>query len=342
MADYEIEIFRAGQAASKGITADDVAAVASSYDPERNPAPVVMGHPEPGHDHSAPAFGAISGLRADGDKLFGTIKNLAQTAIDGVKNSRILNRSAAFWHPDHPSNPTPGKLSFRHLGLLGGSPPAIPGMEPLRFGADDQLEAPGNPGDPMIYAAPADPADAVSAALQDPKVIQGMATAVAAILEPQSKRKDFAVTEEELKAAQDKLEADRAAFAADQKKLEDDKAAFAADEKARADQAKKDREAANTQFAADLVEQGKFPAGRKDDLVTILNALPVETLQFSGDTETDPATALKSILGDAEKTITFAASTPSGDPPKGGDDDAEAKALAAADAGMSTAYQGKK
>jgi len=339
MADLEFEIFRAGTPASKGITASDIASVAAGYDPERNPGPVVMGHPEPGHDHSAPAFGAVSALRADGNKLFGTVKNLAQEVVDGVKQSRILNRSVGFWHPAHPSNPTPGKLSFRHLGLLGGSPPAIPGMEPLRFGASDQLETPGAPEEAIIFAAPSEPS--VSDVLANPELMDGIAAAVAAKLKPEApKNKELsAMTEEEIKAAQDQM-------AADEKALEEREAAiaaketqFAADEEARAKAAQETRETENTKFAADLVDAGKFPPGHKDDLATILNALPVETLQFSGDNKTDPASALKAILNGADAVINFSAVSPSGPGPSANGDDEEKKALAAADAKTQSAYK---
>lgn len=332
--DIEIEAFRADTPASKGITAAQALEAVQGYDATRNPAPVVMGHPA--DDQSAPAFGAISAARMDGNRLFVKIKNFAQEAIDGVRQSRILNRSMAFWHPDHPSNPNPGKLSLRHLGLLGGAAPAIPNMAPLHFGADDQLVAEGEPGVAVIFAAADKPQ---LADLLDDNAIKGIASAVAAILKP--KGKEFGVTEEELKAKETQLAADAAALAEREQAVKDKETQFAADEEQRAKDAKAARETANTEFAAQLVQDGKFPAGHKDDLVSILNALPVETLQFSGDAKEAPAEALKRILGGATPVFQFGVHSPAGNPPAaGGADDAEAQALAAANAKQANKWNG--
>lgn len=324
MSEIEIEAFKAGTAASKGITAADIAASAASFDPTAQRAPVVMGHPA--DDQSAPSFGEISGARVDGDKLFVKVKNLAQTAIDGVRNSQILNRSIAFWHPSHPSNPSPGKYAIRHLGLLGGSPPAIPGLAPLRFSAEDAdtLIADGEAGEPLIFA-PANEPQAID--------VPAIAAAVAAILKPEEK-KEFSVplTEQEL--------ADREAALAERERIANERETkFAADEKARAEKDKADREAENVAFAAQLVADGKFPAGHKDDLASILNALPNEVLQFSGEKSEAPAAALRRILGGAEAQITFGVITPDGNPPKTDFSTGEAAALAARDAKLASKWK---
>lgn len=329
MAEIEIEAFRADSPASRGITAAHIADAAAAFDPATQRVPVVMGHP--GNDQDAPAFGEISGARADGDRLFVKIKNLAQAAVDGVKESRILNRSIAFWHPNHPSNPAPGKYSLRHLGLLGGAAPAIPGMAPLRFAADDgdvpgHIVADGEPGAAVIYAAPEAPAQLPS--------IDEIAAAVAAKLTPAqtpTQQENFTVpTPEELEAREAELARKETAFAArEQEAAQRDKEA---------------REAANTTFAADLVKAGKFPAGLQGKLVQILNAMPTEALTFAADDVAPPADGLKAILGAATPVIQFSTTTPAGDPPSfaaPGADDAEAKALAAAQARTQAAWQSK-
>lgn len=327
MAEIEIEAFRAGTPASKGITAAHIAEAASAFKPDAHRAPVVMGHPA--DDQSAPAFGEISGARADGNSLFFTIKNLAKEAVDGVRQSRILNRSAAFWHPAHPSNPNPGKFSIRHLGLLGGSPPAIPNLAPLRFAADEaeadggHVIADGEPGAAVIFAAP-DVPPAID--------IAGIAAAVAAILKPTTpapEKKEFAVaTEAELQAREDAIKAREDAAAAKE-------TAFAA-------AAKTAYEGANTAFAAKLVTDGKFPAGHKDDLVAILNSLPMDTqLTFSGDKKEAPADALKRLLDSATPVINFSAITPTGAPNFTAQSDGETEALRKANERAAAAWQGK-
>lgn len=329
MSEIEIEAFRADTPASRGITAAHIADAAAAFDPATQRVPVVMGHP--GNDQDAPAFGEITGARADGNKLFVKIKNLAQAAVDGVKESRILNRSIAFWHPNHPSNPAPGKFSLRHLGLLGGAAPAIPGMAPLRFAADDQdadgghIVADGEPGSAVIYSVPEAPAKLPT--------LDEIADAVAAKLKPATpaapQQENFTVaTEQEL--------ADReAALKAREDKIAADEAKFAADAKAA-------RESANTTFAADLVKAGKFPAGLQGKLVAILNSMPTEALTFASDDVASPADGLKAILNAATPVIQFTTTTPSGNPDfAAGDETNEAKALAQANARAAAAWQNK-
>lgn len=330
MADeIEIEAFRADTPASKGITVAQLQEAVSGYDPSRNPAPVVMGHPK--DDDSAPSFGKLADARVEGNRLFVKIAGLADEAKDGVRKHRILNRSMAFWHPSHPSNPNPGKLSFRHLGLLGGSPPAIPNMAPLRFSADDEtgeLIADGAPGEAMIFGAPVEP--------KAPEIdLDELAAKVADKLKPEAQPgKEFSVplTEAELEAREAELKAREA-------KLAEDETTFAAKAEAAAKAEQTARETANAEFAAGLVESGKFPAGHKDDLVSILNALPCDVLKFSSGNEEAPAAALKRILGGATPVIQFGAYTPGGQPPESGNDDEESKALAAANAKTTSAWR---
>jgi hypothetical protein len=65
-----------------------------------------------------------------------------------VRESRVLNRSIAFWDPDHPSA-TRIRASIRSAiwAFLGGMAPAIPGMGRLKFSADeDDAGKPGSSG----------------------------------------------------------------------------------------------------------------------------------------------------------------------------------------------------
>lgn len=134
--DQEIEVFRADTRASRGITADRLASLAT-FDCEANPIGLCIGHPE----SNTPAHGTIAGFRLDGTKLYAKLKGIGSAIIDGVKAGELINRSMAFFHENDEANPTPGKLAPRHLGFLGASAPGIPGMEPLKkalaFAAED-------------------------------------------------------------------------------------------------------------------------------------------------------------------------------------------------------------
>lgn len=151
MIETEIEVFRAGTPAARGITAEQLAEVAT-YECGDKPVPLCFGHPT----SDTPAAGGIGGFRAEGNRLFAKVATLTEKAIEGIKSGEWLDRSMAFFHPDHEANPRPGKWSPRHVGLLGGAAPGIPGMAPLRaalaFDADGGLVADGAPADAIVYA----------------------------------------------------------------------------------------------------------------------------------------------------------------------------------------------
>ena len=95
---------------------------------EKNKPPVVIGHPKT----NSPAFGWVSGLREkikDGKRfLQAKLDNLNEGFLNAWKAGAYKNRSAAF-NPDG---------SLRHVGFLGGTPPAVKGLE------DYQFNQPGN------------------------------------------------------------------------------------------------------------------------------------------------------------------------------------------------------
>ena len=107
----------------------DMAAAVRAYDAVRHPAPVVRGHP----DDDRPVLGRILALRQDGSRLFATLSEMTADFLAEFSAGRWLNRSMAFWHPQHPSNPVPGVYYAKHLGMLGAAQPAIPGMDPMQF-----------------------------------------------------------------------------------------------------------------------------------------------------------------------------------------------------------------
>lgn len=77
MDEIEIEAFRADTKASKGLTADHIADAAKLYDADKNPAPLVFGHPT----NDSPALGEIAGARTDGNRLFVRLKNIAADVV---------------------------------------------------------------------------------------------------------------------------------------------------------------------------------------------------------------------------------------------------------------------
>lgn len=309
MDEVEVEAFRAGTKASKGLTAAHIAEAAALYDAETAPAPLVFGHPK----SDSPALGFISSARAEGNKLFLKIKNIADEVIQGVKDRKILGRSIAFWDPGHPSNPVPGKYTIRHLGLLGGQAPAIAGMPALRFSADeDVLESDEAPADAVIFAVEAEAPTRVQTITESPPKEPTMPKSIeelTAEIEAANERATIA----EAKAAE--------LVAAEETRA----ATFAAAETAR--RAGEDKSTLDAAVAA-----GKVLPAERDDLAKLFEALPTEALQFASG-EIEPRLALAKFLDNLPKRA------PVGDPVRSpseftasGLEDARAKEKAALEA----------
>lgn len=261
--EVELEVFRVGGAASRGITPEHIAQVAT-FDCEASPIPVCFGHPK----SDTPAAGVISGLRADGNSLFAKVKDWTGEAIEGIKSGKWLNRSFAFFDPTHEANPRPGQWSPRHLGLLGGAAPGIPGMGSLQKAlafdaAADIVTVEGDPADAIVFAGAPTP---VHFQFSTPEPI---------IMEK---------TPEQI--AEDKRIADAAA-ALDKREQE-----FAA-------RVKTQFEAGNASIVDGLVTAGKVLPAEADKLKTVFNALTSDVLEFSADDKGTAAAALGTFLATA-------------------------------------------
>lgn len=137
-----VEIFRAGRrTADNGVTYDfsdsDIDAIAASYNPALREAPLVVGHPAA----NLPAYGwvARAGSRSSAD---GRVLTMDSRAVDPafaemVRAERFPKRSASFYPPSSPNNPTPGKWYLRHVGFLGAQPPAVEGLRNIEFSEHD-------------------------------------------------------------------------------------------------------------------------------------------------------------------------------------------------------------
>ncbi|MEC8325908.1 MAG: hypothetical protein VX100_07415 [Pseudomonadota bacterium] len=121
-------IFTAGkQTDSKGneneFTQDDLNSVVTNFKPQT--APLVIGHPK----MDDPAWGWVSGLKVDGDKLFAKASDVAIEFAEAVQNKRYPNRSVRLTKTDN-------GYALGHVGFLGGKPPAVEGLA-WQFNADD-------------------------------------------------------------------------------------------------------------------------------------------------------------------------------------------------------------
>lgn len=129
-----IEIFRAGthtpmKGAAIFFSETDLATTATAYDTGKHEAPLVIGHPKA----DAPAYGWAKRLEVKDAKLLAHVGDIAPAFAEAVRRGHYRKISAAFYTPDGPNNPTPGKYYLRHIGVLGAQPPAVKGLAPIEL-----------------------------------------------------------------------------------------------------------------------------------------------------------------------------------------------------------------
>lgn len=116
-------------------TREQLEATVKAYNEGDWRAPMVVGHPK-GH---APAYGWVGKLSIDdaGEVKVDDVEKLNPDFAELMKSGAFRNRSASWYAPDHPNNPTPGVWQLRHLGMLGAQPPALKGLGDVEFNDSD-------------------------------------------------------------------------------------------------------------------------------------------------------------------------------------------------------------
>lgn len=129
-----IEVFRAGtftDMSGNAQTVDEATLqdIAAGYDRDLAPAPVVIGHPQT----DTPAFGWVESLFVQGGILKATLEDTVAEFADMVKAGRYRRVSISMFLPKSRANPKPGSFYLKHVGFLGATAPAVPGLKPVRF-----------------------------------------------------------------------------------------------------------------------------------------------------------------------------------------------------------------
>ena len=132
-----VPIFQGGkQTDSQGLEHDGdelIDQAVAKFDPSYHEAPLTVGHPK----DNSPAFGWVESIKKtiqtlkDGttvNMLMAKFKDVVPEFASAVQQGLYKKRSASFY-PD-------GRL--RHVGFLGGMPPAVKGLADLKFSADDK------------------------------------------------------------------------------------------------------------------------------------------------------------------------------------------------------------
>jgi len=121
-----IPVFRAGDYGEKGkYSANDVAAMALSYDPAFLEAPVT-----PDHAQEGPAWGWVTSLKANGDLLHADME-LLPDAYAAMQEGRYRYRSVEIYQKLQTSR---GELPYiKAVSILGAATPAVKGLGAIQF-----------------------------------------------------------------------------------------------------------------------------------------------------------------------------------------------------------------
>ncbi len=272
-----IEIFRAGRHVDDAGVAHefseaDLAQTAAAYNPTLREAPLTVGHPA----SNLPAYGWVKGLAAQGEILKMNPHQVEPQFAEMVQAGRFKKRSASFYPPQSPNNPTPGKWYLRHVAFLGAQPPAVAGLKDIQFSEGD--------------------ADAGAVCFSE------------AVLAP-STHQETTTMDEETKARLAQAEADAAAAKAAQAAAE--AAAQAAHEQLAqfAEQQRAERHAGHVSFAEAQVKAGKLLPKDKETAVAMLDQLadaqPVEFAEAGVSKKVSPAEWLKGLIANAKPVVEF-------------------------------------
>lgn len=131
---FDLHVFTAGdQISTSGTnlkyTESELDEMVDSYNPELHEAPVILGHDE---SSGSPSAGWVKSLYRAGKDLFAKV-HFTESGKSAITSGEYKKRSSSFYRPESAVNPAKGKWSYRHLALLGGSVPAVKGLQEFSF-----------------------------------------------------------------------------------------------------------------------------------------------------------------------------------------------------------------
>ncbi|AVO35908.1 hypothetical protein C6570_01305 [Ottowia oryzae] len=269
-----IEIFRAGThrddaGNSHTFTRAQLEEMVATYNAALREAPLTVGHPK----DNLPAYGWVKRVFInDAGNLAVDPHEVDPAFAEMVKAKRFKKRSASFYPPGAPHNPTPGKWYLRHVAFLGAQPPAVAGLKDIDF-MDHATEA-------VSFSETADaPAPAPATTQPQEQTMSDADKAELERLRADSKAKDDANA---------KLQNDLKI--ANEARAASDKAAASFAEKAAAD-----RRAGFVAFAEGEVKAGRLLPKDKATAVATLETLAAvsEPVSFSEGASTTQITPLQ-------------------------------------------------
>ncbi len=299
----------------------DLLATVAAYDPDKHEAPLVVGHPKT----DDPAYGWVKSLNYADGVLSAEPDQVDEQFAELVSSGKFKKVSASFYTPESPNNPVPGVYYLRHVGFLGAQAPAVKGMKSASFSASEEGVIEFADWDKMTIAGlfqrirewiiskdGIEVADKTLAeyeirslqinAAQDEEDEGGMKALFSEA--NKSKGDEMSDNDKQRLAA---LEAENAKLKEANDKHEAEKAAFAEE------QAKQKSEAIhkdNVAFAEDLLKNGKLLPVNKDSTVALLDKLATDEgkLEFGeGDAKKSdtPLALYKAQLMNSPKLVDF-------------------------------------
>jgi hypothetical protein len=315
------EIFRAGTHTDMGgrtlsFSAADIAAMAAAYDPAQREAPLVVGHPK----HDAPAYGWVARLEARGEALLAHPREdqTDSAFAEMVKAGRFKHRSVMLLPPGAAGNPSPSAHYVKHVGFLGAQAPAVQGLKPIAFAADEEavqigFMEPWHMGslarlmrglrEWLIGEKGTEAADQVlpSYAIEDLEAAARMPAAPAmpspAFTEPNPSEEN--TVPNDLAEREAALAAEAARLQAESDRLAAQALAFA--EREAADRAREDGVLLDS-----LVAEGRLLPALRADAAAFMAALPVGEATFAfaeGQAKQTPHAAFRALLGKLPKIV---------------------------------------
>ena len=109
------------------ITVDDVRTIERKFNESSDDSPIVVGHPK----DNAPAFGWLKRVRAVVDKNVTKLQGLADQVVPEFAEAvgkGMYKKVSISLRPD---------WTIRHVGFLGGVPPAVKGLDPVLSFSED-------------------------------------------------------------------------------------------------------------------------------------------------------------------------------------------------------------
>ncbi len=117
------EVFKAGKYPQGVFSSQDVETLANNYDPQFCEAPITLDHEQRG-----PAFGWVSGLKAENGKLKASFRDVADELKDYVQAGKYKKISVEIYRELEGKKPYLKAVSF-----LGAAIPQVKGMNPVEF-----------------------------------------------------------------------------------------------------------------------------------------------------------------------------------------------------------------